>query len=318
VTRLPKGSRLCLLNPRDVFRALAGTSVLIPQVSLHLPFALPGLVRAARDMDSVLSVAGAAARRALGHELQVPQPYAQFEALAAAASTSRRPLMLVGTLPLDATDERSVATAKEIVFRFVDAGFTGLALRPMDEPADTIARLVSDVAGPIRERELTLEVGMPSDSNLDRLTGIAQAVRDRGFMLDAVTVTLDDHTSPDEIEQLSRALSPAILAARGTTGAGKLRSLANAGLRRLDLSRPLFDVIARFLPESLVREVRSQPHLGPALAAHAPQFEEAIPADLRERIEALAYGEMLDLVRALRAGGSATTAAKFLSTRSGY
>jgi hypothetical protein len=320
VGRLPKGSRVCLLNPRDVFRALAGRPAIIPHVSLHVPFVFPGVLRAARDQDSVLSVAGAAARRAMGHEIQVPPPYAQFAAVAEAAADAAtdRALMLVGTLPVDATDERSLGTAREIVFKFVDAGFTGLAVRPADEPAEAIARTVVDIAGPMRERELTIEVGFLRAEEPERLQDLNRALKDRGTPLDVVTLTLDENTTPAMVEKLARAIQPAFLSGRGALDLRQAPAFAAAGLRRMDLTRMLFDVAARSIPDDVVSEVRAQPDLGPALAAHATRIEERVPEDKRERIEALAYAESLDLIRALGATGSATAAAQFLSTGSGY
>jgi hypothetical protein len=308
------------LNPRDVFRALAGKGTIIPHVSAHVPFALPGVLRAARDLDSVLSISGAAARRAMGHEVQVPAPYAQFNSVieAAAEAVTERPLMLVGTLPVDSTDERTVATSREIVFKFVDAGFTGISIRPGGDPADVVAQLALDIAGPVRERELTLEIGLVGAGDHERVPGLAKALRARGITADAFTVTFDRETVPVSIDKLARAVQPSVIAGRGSVDPREFLSLAAAGLRRMDLTRPLFEIAERSLPESLVAQIKSQPDLGPALAAHASAIAEAVRPERRERIEALAYAETLELVRALGAQGSASIAAHFLAAGSGY
>lgn len=320
VGRLPAESRVCVLNPRDVFRALAGSGTVIPHFTLHLPFAIPGVLRAAREQDSVLSLSGQAGMRALAHEVQVASPYAQFDAVAEMAESAftERPLMLSGVVPIAASDDRAIATAREVVFKFIDAGFTGLILRPEEDPPDTVARAISEMIGPVKERELTVELSMRGVPVLDRLEALAVSHRNRGVVVDGFTIVVDDSTPSSFLERIVKVFAPAGVAARGVNDVSKIPALAKAGIRRLDMSRALFDLAARHLPEGVVTEIRAQPDLGPALAAHARELDEAVSPETRERIEALAYAETIDLIQALGARGSASAVAGFLSTKSGY
>lgn len=317
-SRLPQGSRVCILNPRDVYRALAQRRAIVPSVSLHVPFALPAVLRAARDLDAVLGLSGAAARRAMGHEVQVASPYAQFGRVADAAAETNtdRPLFLVGMLPIDAADPRTVAAAREVAFKFVDAGFTGVAVRPPNDPAESVADLVADIGAPLRDRELALEVVVSDPPDPARLSALAGTLKAKGAAADVFAVRLDGAPSSAAVGALARAARPAALAGYGVDRPAA--GLAAAGLRRFDLTRALFDVAAPALPSALVAEVHANPDPGPALASHAVDLTREVARERAERIEALAYAEALGLIRALGAHGTGRAVVEFLSTRSGY
>ncbi|MFP2929389.1 hypothetical protein ACLESO_30165, partial [Pyxidicoccus sp. 3LG] len=56
VARVGAGSRVPLLNPRELLRSLEGAPVALPCLPVQAKGALPGLLRAARVEDSVLGL----------------------------------------------------------------------------------------------------------------------------------------------------------------------------------------------------------------------------------------------------------------------
>ena len=142
VARWGASSRVPVLNPRDLARALEPLPLVSVKVTASSP--LGGLLRAARDADAPL-----------GFGLSWPwvrgEPLALVEAVRAVAEELRhqRPLFFeAGPLPID-----RVARAQEQVFDLVDAGFCMISLEDGEE--------LEAVGQAALERELPVEVGTP-------------------------------------------------------------------------------------------------------------------------------------------------------------
>ncbi len=154
--RLRSGTAVCLLNPRDLLRALQPKRAPLLVCELEAPSLLgPGIFAAARTSDAVLGLStpsGAAEARI--------NPYTWFaEAVTAAEDAGYRlPTFLRGNVTLASAEPRAVDAARERTFKYVDAGFTSVrvdtSLLDLAEGAGAHA----EIAAPLRERELCLEL----------------------------------------------------------------------------------------------------------------------------------------------------------------
>lgn len=339
VARLGARSRLPLLNPRDLARALdagGGAAMLcVPLPSLAL---IPGLLRAARDRDAVLGLA-------------CPHPPVSrdgvarfFEAVRAAAEEIGhcRPLFLqAGPLRIGSTDTRAVDRLAAELYRYIDAGFTLVSLDASAlPPADNLG-VCAELARAASERELALELaaprlsdGRPSARGLRTyLEGLARrGVEVRFIRLSASTFTAEALGGGGQVAGDLAALEDfrEVAAEQGAwltiddRGAPPrlLPSWREAGVRKVDAGEPFARLLLFALPaERREAVLASAPREGAALAERLGCVEDPLAGQeprVRDRAEALAYGEVSSLLRELGGIGSARRTMAFLADSAGY
>ena len=301
VARLGARSRLPLLNPRDLARALeAGRKAALLCVPVPSVAILPGLLRAARDCDAVLGLACPCPPA--GRD----GPTRFFEAVRAAAEEigHRRPLFLqAGPIRIDCAEAVGLLAAE--VYRYIDAGFTLVSLDASALPPEESLGLCAEVAQAASERELSVELvapryaaGRPSTGELrGYLEGLVQRRVEGRFIrltgANFVAEALDGSQVPGDLAALADFQEVAAEHGAWLTiedlGARPLLSLwRKAGARKVDAAGPFARILAGQDPP------------------------------VQERVEALAYGELFDLLHGAGAVGSARQAMAFLAEHAGY
>jgi hypothetical protein len=306
-TRLGAGSRVPFLNPRDLVRALGELSGALLTVPVGATFALPGLLRAARDADAPLGFRCPYQPDARGAGA------AFFEAVRAAAEElhHQRPLFLeAGPVPIPTADDAALARVAAEVFAFVDAGYGLVSLDASGLEAEAAAEAYRQAAQAATERELSLEVAAPlveGRASPRALEELLDALRAMGVAPRFVRVASSalafggalDAPLLDEWRQVAADRDTDVcmeehseLPVKGAEG------WVAAGVRR---------VVAAETFERVLIHVS-----GNGNATAAPDIR------ARERIEALWYGEAVDLFPALGSGGAGSRAMTFLAENAGY
>ncbi|WP_375758499.1 hypothetical protein [Corallococcus exercitus] len=329
VARVGPGSRVPLLDPRELLRALESTPMALPCLPVLSKGALPGLLGAARAEDAVLGLA-------CPHPLAdrgAPERFVQAVHAAAQEAGHTRPLFLqAGPIRVTSTDADVLDALQEGLFRVVDAGFALVSLDLSRLTSYEAVEAVNALVGPLKERELSLEVSPPQvssgglvDACATLLEGLSQ------WQVPVRLLRVPDAQLGDgelDVEELRRVVETA--SAKGvavtvedvSTGAARgLASYVAAGVRKVDRGGPLGPLALRAWPP----EVR-EPVVARAQAAGMPAgellsvLEEGLPPlspGARETLEALSFAEATETLAALGAHRSASVAMAFLAKPDG-
>jgi hypothetical protein len=335
-TRLGSTSRLPVLNPRDISRGINDRPLLCLWVAdLSV---LPGLLRAAREVDAVLGLASPYA------PLNRDAPYRFVDALrfVAAEVGHERPVFLqAGPQRLASAEPRALQQGAEHVFRCLDAGFSLVSLDASRLAIEDQPRAYRELSAPAAERELAIEVTAPREAGArtspDALEALlSQLAQERVFpryvrveaRVAAAGASQEDARLLDaELMEALRGVATAFKAelTLEDPGHGALQSLSGwqaLGARKIDAVEALGQIAARALPGQLKAALQQRADsarlpLG-ELLAQSEQFFGSVGPAARERTEALSFAEALDLLEALRVRGSATRCISFLASQSGY
>jgi hypothetical protein len=294
------GTRVCLLNARDVQRSRLGQPLLVCEVPA-LPIAA-GVVRAARELRAVLGLSFPALPRGAG-----PRETAVFQAVVSAVTEAgfELPFFLRGgPVPLADAAAGTVAEARESVWRFVDAGFTEVALDVSCLSPAMAAAVVDEVAVSLRERELSLEIVTRSES-----------AAEIGALRAALGASVDVLAIPEAAlasEGLAEAVAPTALCVADP------RDERTAGRVQRVLASICFGRIAALVVSDEAKAGIRQRALGgwrvPAAIAGAFSGCTLGEAELL-RIEALAFHEALELLAGAEGSGAESIA--FLAGQGG-
>jgi len=334
VSRLGNKSRLPLLNPRDLLRALESSPVSLLCVQLPSIEALPGILRAARDQDAVLGLACA-------HPFPKRNyPVNFFETVKAAAEEieHKRPLFLQGgPVRILSLEQKALEMAAAEVFKFVDAGFPLISLDTSALPIDDYARIAAGLSRMAIERELAIEVAAPLDAgsrpspellrqHLDALG--KKGLEPKFIRLKSTTILpLDAHDAEGdfaalrELQAVAQERNATLSIEDRGTPSRLLSSWTAAGVKKVDVGQPFARVALRALPTERQDELRAKAQeAGVGVAELMGRTDAPLStADLeaKERVEALSYGEAFALFEAFGAVGSGQRSMRKLAEKSG-
>ncbi|MHA7630274.1 hypothetical protein [Corallococcus sp. M7] len=329
VARVGPGSRVPLLDPRELLGALESTPMALPCLPVLSKGALPGLLGAARAEDSVLGLS-------CPHPLAdrgAPERFVRAVHAAAQEAEHTRPLFLqAGPLRVTSTDADVLDALQDGIFRVVDAGFALVSLDLSRLTSYEAVEAVNALVGPLKERELSLEVSPPQlsagglvDTCATLLEGLAQwqvplrllRVPDSQLGEGELDVEL-----LRQVVETAAAKGVAVAVAEASTGPARgLSSYVAAGVRKVDRGGPFGPLALRAWPP----EVR-EPVVARAQAAGMPAgellsvLEEGLPPltpAARETLEALSFAEATEALGALGAHRSASVAMAFLAKPDG-
>jgi hypothetical protein len=319
VARLGQKSRVPLLSPHELLRALEGAPVALPCVPVRAKAAVPGLLAAARAEDAVL---GLACSHPLADRGATERFLAAVKAAAEEAEHSRPLFLQAGPVRVAKPKPEGVRLQQEAVFRLVDDGFSLVSLDVSRlEPAAAV-EVVHTLSAPLRERELPLELTLPAPAReFDTLTDTArpllEGLRQGGVPLRFLRVPVTAFGEEDLdvgllhlLVELATEFGVSVAVADVTDRSMRtLPTLVAAGVRKVDCSGP-FDRLALAAWSAEARAVVEQKAeaAGLAPAELLGLIEEQLPAPTPaalERLEAMSFAEateMLALLGASRTG----------------
>ncbi|MDC0707192.1 hypothetical protein POL68_01800 [Stigmatella sp. ncwal1] len=313
VARLGPGSRLPVLSPHELLRALDGVPVALPCLPVQAKAALPGLLRAARAEDAVLGLA-------CPHPLADRGAGARFLAAVKAAAEEaehRRPLFLqAGPVRVSPSGPEGLQSQQEAIFHLVDAGFSLVSLDVSRLDTAAAVEAVSALVAPLRERELPLELTLPlpetgfatlMDTARALLEGLGPGRTPVRFL--RVPASALGEGEPDvamlrALVALAREYGTSVTVGEvaGPSARG-LPLFVEAGARKLDCGRSFerLSLAAWPVETRAVVEQKAQA-LGLPPGELLGLLEEQLPAlepAARERLEALSFSEATEVLAAL-------------------
>lgn len=304
VERLEPRSAACLLSSKDLIRAAAELRLTLPLVLAPTPGVARASLVAAKQLQSVLGLSLPAG--------SPPEPWFKAVARAADEVAAGLPIFLAGQVRVAGRRDAEVEAAFSEAWSMADAGLTHLTIDLAAVPAEARAEVLARVAAPALEAGLGLDCVVARGGELEAglLFGDlarAESLPDMASLpFDAPTTRAAVQAQVRELLALCSALSGTPVLRRGPVTPELLRSLAGSPVAGCDdggaaaeVALLALDLAAGAAPE------RSRE--APLATAEAALGDGALA-----RLEARAYGEVLDFLERLGAAGSARRVARFL------
>ncbi len=315
VARLGQKSRLPLLSPQELLRALEGAPVALPCVPVRAKAAVPGLLAAARAEDAVL---GLACSHPLADRGATERFLTAVRAAAEEAEHSRPLFLQAGPVRVAKPKPEGVKLQQEAIFRLVDDGFSLVSLDVSRLEAAAAVEVVHTLSAPLRERELPLELTLPAparefDTLADAARPLLEGLRDAGvpvgFLRVPVTAFGEDDLDVGLLHllvELASGFGVAVTVADVTDRSARaLPTLVAAGVRKVDCGGPFDRLALAAWPEearAVVEQKAEAAGLAPAelLGLIEEQLPAPTPAAL-QRLEAMSFAEATDMLALLGA-----------------
>lgn len=329
VARVGASSCIPFLNPRELLRALERAPVALPCLPVQAKAALPGLLRAARAEDAVL---GLACPHPLADRGAAERFVAAVHAAAAEAEHSRPLFLQAGPVRVARVDGDALGPLQEGLFRVVDAGFTLVSLDLSRLDSYAAVEALNVLAGPVSERELSLELTAPAPSGgepLDAYRTLLEGLKQWKVPVRFVRVAASSLGAGEPDVALLRQLVEVAaeydaVVTVGEVGAGWARALPTcvaAGVRKVDcvgaferLALGAFPAQARASVEGKSAAAGLPP--GELLSVLEEQLPPLEPA-ARERLEALSFAEAVEVLSGLGATRTGLPAMRLLAETRG-
>jgi hypothetical protein len=315
VARLGAGSRLPLLSPGELLRALEGTPAALPCVPVRAKAAVPGLLAAARAEDAVL---GLSCTHPLADRGATERFLAAVRAAAGEAEHSRPFFLQAGPVRIARPKPEGVAFQQEAIFRLVDDGFSLVSLDVSRLDPGTAVEVISTLSAPLRERELPLELTLPTPvvegaSLMGMASPLLEGLCQEGVPVRFLRVPASALGGEEPDVERVRALVEltaefgvcVTVADLEERGGRALSTFVAAGVRKVDYGAP-FERLALAAWSAEAREVVEQKaqETGLAPGELLSLIEEQLPPlepAAKERLEALSFTEATDMLAALGA-----------------
>ncbi|MBU0516317.1 MAG: class II fructose-bisphosphate aldolase, partial [Proteobacteria bacterium] len=159
--RLGDDSRVCLLNSKDILRVLGGVEVIIMACNTRIKHVIPGIMRAAEELDAVVGFELAKSESDLtgGYTGFTPETYFQTVTDYAADVGLTRPFFIhADHITIKNTSTEAIESGRELIQAQLAAGYTSFAIDASFNQIPDNIRITTDLAGPILAAGIGLEV----------------------------------------------------------------------------------------------------------------------------------------------------------------
>jgi len=340
--KIPKGHPACPLNGHDVFRALSPHKVIVMACNIRIPSVIPGIMRAAEELSSVVAFELAKSEGNLdgGYTGMNPEIFVSTILSYAEKTKFRVPFLIHGDhITVKNASDKEIGEARALIAAELAAGYTSFAIDASFNPIPDNARITVELSRPIRERGLGLEVEVgeiKSAGTESSLSTVAEAVElmerlssggvapdllainngsKHGNYLEGEKISIDLERT-GQIHAAVHGKYGVDIAQHGITGTPLhlVGRFADYGIRKGNVGTQWQNIAHEGLPPELMAKMREwAKSAGKDIKFATKPFKkeiDAIPAGFAQKIERAAYEEALKLFRAFRAEGTADIVAK--------
>ncbi len=336
--QLGKDSKLLLLSGRSIFNVLRDKKVIIMACNIRIKHVVPGIMRAAEDLDAVVGFELARSEGNLKGGYTGQTPYTFFEMVTGYAKelNYRIPFFIhADHTAVRDVSEKEFQTAEAIIKAAIEAGYTSVAIDASHneiphnvEISAKLGKLVQD-AGlglevEIGEIKLVKEGGALStvEESLEFIGGLDK----KGVRPDLLAINngskhgnyaADEKVSIDleRTGQIAEAIKPygVTIAQHGITGTPLelVGQFADYGIRKGNVGTEWQNIAHRNLPKDLFEEMQKwcKENNQDIKKATKPFKEkiDSIPDENKKAIEEEAYRSAKAFIKAFRAEGTAKT-----------
>ena len=335
--RLGSKSKVCLLNSRDIFNSLAGERVIVMTANTRIKHVIPGIMRAAEEMDAVVGFELAKSECNLEGGYTGMDSEAFFNTAVEYADKRRfmHPFFIHGdhTTVRD-TSEKEINSAKEHIEAGIKAGYTSFAIdASFNELKDNI-QITAELAKPILEKGIGLEVEVgeikPAGQEAE-LTTVEEAVefieglKERGIHPKLLAInngSKHGNYKPGEEVNIDLKRTGEVynavkkhgisMAQHGITGTplNLVGQFADYGIRKGNVGTLWQNIAHGGLPKDLFKKMNEWAESNNKDIKFATKvFKkeiDSIPSESAKDIEEWAYREAIAFIKAFRAKGTAS------------
>ena len=341
---LGSDSRVRIINGSAAFRCPDGTPFIIMACNPRIKHVIPGIMRAAEELDALIAFELTATEGGLdgGYTGQTPARFSETVIGYAEAAKFTKPFIIhADHITVKNPSETELIAAERLIEAQLQAGYTSFAVdasfNPMAENITIVARLLKRLQGLNAGLEVELgevtPVGRESSlTTVDEVEEFLGALASRGISphllaidngsksgnyLDGQLVNIDLQRTGEIFSSVGR-FGVAGLVQHGITGT-PLRivgKLAEYGIRKGNIGTLWQNVAHAGLPPDLVDEMRDwsrqeKRDIKYATAVFADRIN-SIPANDKKLIADLAYREAKEFITAFHAKGSVSKLAETL------
>ena len=344
IKKLGKNSRLLLLSGHSIFDVLKDEKVIIMACNIRIKHAVPGIMRAADELDAMAGYELARTEGDLKGGYTGQTPYTFFDMVTGYANKLgfKKPFFIhADHMAVRNTSEEEVKTAESIIKAAIEAGYSSVAIDAShNETADNIM-LSSKLGKLVKDAGLGLEVEI-GEIKLVKEGGALSTVEEslefiEGLDKNGITPDLlainngskhGNYASGEEVSiDLKRTgkIYDAIkkydvsIAQHGITGTplNLIGQFADYGIRKGNVGTEWQNVAHKHLPKDLFDEMKKWcADNNQDIKKATKPFKEKIdniPDKNKKDIEEEAYKRAKEYIKAFRAEGTASMVLKALS-----
>jgi len=344
IGRLGKGSKVCLLNSKDILRVLNDKKAIVMACNTRIKHVIPGIMRAAEELDAVVAFELAKSEGHIdgGYTGQDPETY--FATITGYAEERKftRPFFIHGDhITVKNTSDKEIESARRLIAAELAAGYTSFAVdASFNELPDNI-RITAELARPIIDQGIGLEVEVGEIKSAGQeamLTTVEEAVAflsglkansvrpdmlainngsKHGNYLEGEKIFIDLERTGQIYEAVKG--DGVVIAQHGITGTPLhlVGRFADYGICKGNVGTQWQNVAHKGLPAGLMEEMRvwARENNKDIKMATKPfkQKIDNIPSENKKMIEDMAYQEARELIKAFRAVGTASMVIEGLS-----
>ncbi len=337
LAKLGDDSRVCLLNGKDVVRVLRDDAVIIAACNARIKHVIPGIMRAAEDLDATLCFELALTEGGLDGGYTGMDPKTYWETVVGYADEVgfTRPFFIHRdhTTVKDTSTER-IEYARRLLRVSLDEGYTSYSIdASFNELPDNI-RITADLARPINDAGLGLEVEVgeiASTGAEGEVTTVEEALMyiteltDMGLHPDFLAINNGSkhgnylpgeevHIDLARTQEIYNAVRPfgVVIAQHGITGTppDMIGRFADHGIRKGNVATQWQNLCHDLFPEDLKADIKAWlEDTGKNIKMATAPFKEridSIPEENVRAIEERAYREAREMFVHFRAPGTGT------------
>lgn len=325
-------SKICLLNSHDIFKVLRDEKVIIMACNARIKHVIPGIMRAAEELDSVVAFELAKTEGGVdgGYTGQTPQIY--FETIVEYAEENRlsKPFFIHGDhTTVKDTSEKAFQSAKEQIEAELGAGYTSIAVDASFNELEDNIRITSELASFILPFDSGLEVEVgeikrageeATITTVEEATAFINGLEKNGIYPDLLAINngskhgnyLEGEKIFIDLErtkEIFAAIRPkgVCVAQHGITGTplNVVGKFADHGIRKGNVGTEWQNIAHEFMPQDLMDQMRKWAQENKKDIKFATrQFKrdiDSIPQKHARQIELKAYETACSLIKAFRA-----------------
>lgn len=337
IEKLGRNSKICLLNSHDIFKVLKDKRVIIMACNTRIGLVIPGIMRAAQDLDAVVAFELAKSEGDVdgGYTGQDPDTFFKTVIGYAEEVGFTKPFFIHGDhITVRDTSQKAIDSARRLIAAELQAGYTSFAIDASFNELEDNIEITTELAKPIVERDMGLEVEVGEIKLVSaggELTTVEEATRfilelsKNGVHPDLLATNNgskhgnykpgeEPHIDLPRTGDIYNAIRPygVCIAQHGITGTplNIVGQFADYGIRKGNVGTEWQNIAHRHLPEDLMAQLKAwaDEHGGEIKKATKPfkaQIDD-IPQDNRKAIEEETYKTASEFIKAFRAEGTAS------------
>lgn len=336
--KLGSATKVCIVSSGPVFRALKDDKVIIMACNTRIKHVIPGILRAAQDLDAIVAFELAKSEGNLkgGYTGMNPQTYFDVVVEYAEQVGITKPFFIHGDhVTTKSTDPDVIADSRALIQAELAAGYTSIAIDASFNHIPENIIVTTDLARDVLAAGagLEVEVGEIKSAGYDGdITTVAESVdyikglADNGIKPHLLAINNgskhgnynpgeDVHIDLARTGEIYDAIKPygVNIAQHGITGTplDLVGQFADYGIRKGNVGTNWQNIAHAGLPDDLMKAMRDWAAAeGKDIKFATKQFYDeinGIPKEYRMKIEDDSYRSACEFIKAFRADGTATT-----------